>query len=408
MTATILPARRSATASCSGMESRGPHAGQRDRLGVEAAVGGIIVLARGSRRTSGSRPSSCSARSYGTVRTIVKRGPQLRAVDERVAEAAVGRIEAARGGSRRTSRRRAGRARCRRAPRSRRSRSARRRAAASGSATTASMRASGGASACSAAAKASSERPSPSTSITTPPPSFSTKPGEAVPAGEPVNERPEADALDDAANPESATFPRHVPSLAAPCRRCNRGSPAAAIRTSPDVRSRDGCQGSSEEGKEPGRRDKRDRAGGARRAHRGARGAAASACSGRRVRDGAIVYDDLESARRPPIGWTDEQGPGRYRLERRDDEARFGYAVGPHSWKQFLLPPRVRLWQARRRGDGGFAVEEEPRDEHAARVHRRAPVRAARDRDPGSRVPRAAATSIATTPPGARTRSSSR
>ena len=38
----------------------------------------------------------------------------------------------------------------------------------------------------------------------------------------------------------------------------------------------------------------------------------------------------------------------RYRLERRDDEARFGYAVGPHSWKQFLFPPRVRLWRARR------------------------------------------------------------
>ena len=56
------------------------------------------------------------------------------------------------------------------------------------------------------------------------------------------------------------------------------------------------------------------------------------------VRDGAIVYDELESAAELPIGWTDAQDAGRYRLERRDDEARFGYAVGPHSWKQFLLP----------------------------------------------------------------------
>jgi sulfhydrogenase subunit beta (sulfur reductase) len=78
------------------------------------------------------------------------------------------------------------------------------------------------------------------------------------------------------------------------------------------------------------------------------------------VRDGAIVYDDLDSATELPIGWTDVQAPGSYRLERRDDEARFGYAVGPHSWKQFLLPPRVRLWQARRRGENGFEVEEEP------------------------------------------------
>jgi len=81
------------------------------------------------------------------------------------------------------------------------------------------------------------------------------------------------------------------------------------------------------------------------------------------VRDGAIVYDDLESASELPVGWTDSQDGGRYRLERREDEARFGYAVGPHSWKQFLLPPRIRLWQARQNGDGALEVEEEPLDE---------------------------------------------
>ena len=78
------------------------------------------------------------------------------------------------------------------------------------------------------------------------------------------------------------------------------------------------------------------------------------------VRDGAIVYDELESAAELPIGWGDRQEPGSYRLERRDDEARFGYAVGPHSWKQFLFPPRVRLWRASRNGGGAPEVEEEP------------------------------------------------
>jgi sulfhydrogenase subunit beta (sulfur reductase) len=80
------------------------------------------------------------------------------------------------------------------------------------------------------------------------------------------------------------------------------------------------------------------------------------------VRDGAIVYDELESAAELPAGWTDRQEPGSYRLERRDDGARFGYAVGPHSWKQFLFPPRLRLWRARTNG-GSPAVEEEPLDE---------------------------------------------
>jgi ferredoxin len=81
------------------------------------------------------------------------------------------------------------------------------------------------------------------------------------------------------------------------------------------------------------------------------------------VRDGAIVYDDVASAAELPIGWTDRQDGGTYRLERRGDEARFGYAVGPHSWKRFLFPPRVRLWRARRNGDGAPAIAEEPLEE---------------------------------------------
>ncbi len=64
------------------------------------------------------------------------------------------------------------------------------------------------------------------------------------------------------------------------------------------------------------------------------------------VRDGAIVYDDLNSADGLPVGWTDEQDGGTYRLKKRADRALFGYVVGPQSWKQFLHPPAVRLWQA--------------------------------------------------------------
>jgi ferredoxin len=80
------------------------------------------------------------------------------------------------------------------------------------------------------------------------------------------------------------------------------------------------------------------------------------------VRDGAIVYDELESAAELPVGWTDRQEAGTYRLERREDDARFGYAVGPHSWKQFLFPARLRLWRAKANG-GAPVVEEEPLDE---------------------------------------------
>src|SRR5437660_5720315 len=70
------------------------------------------------------------------------------------------------------------------------------------------------------------------------------------------------------------------------------------------------------------------------------------------VRDHAIVYDTLTSVADLPIGYTDEQDGGTYRLKKRADKALFGYAVGPHSWKKFLHPPITRLWQARREGDG--------------------------------------------------------
>lgn len=77
------------------------------------------------------------------------------------------------------------------------------------------------------------------------------------------------------------------------------------------------------------------------------------------VRDGAIVYGELTSIGDLPQGWTDEQEAGRYRLKRRADNALFGYAVGPHSWKKYLFPPEQRLWKAKRQ-DAGFEFAEEP------------------------------------------------
>ncbi len=82
------------------------------------------------------------------------------------------------------------------------------------------------------------------------------------------------------------------------------------------------------------------------------------------LRDAAIVYDEISSSADLPMGWTDHQDGGTYRVEPRSDDALFGYAVGPHSWKRFLHPPRLRLFKARRnRGESGFEVSEEPEEE---------------------------------------------
>ena len=71
------------------------------------------------------------------------------------------------------------------------------------------------------------------------------------------------------------------------------------------------------------------------------------------VRAGAIVYDELRELADLPIGWTDEQDAGRYRLRRREDDALFGYAVGPHSLKRYQLPAERTLWRARWRATAG-------------------------------------------------------
>jgi sulfhydrogenase subunit beta (sulfur reductase) len=73
---------------------------------------------------------------------------------------------------------------------------------------------------------------------------------------------------------------------------------------------------------------------------------------GPKLRDGAIIYDDIETIFDLPAGWTDEQDGGHYRVRRRDDAALFGYNVGPHAWKRFLHPPLLRLWRAERNADG--------------------------------------------------------
>jgi len=76
------------------------------------------------------------------------------------------------------------------------------------------------------------------------------------------------------------------------------------------------------------------------------------------VRDGAIVLGEIGAAKDLPVGWTDEQDGGRYRLRRREDGALFGYAVGAHAWKRYLHPPAVVRWRARR-ADAGFVAEPE-------------------------------------------------
>lgn len=90
------------------------------------------------------------------------------------------------------------------------------------------------------------------------------------------------------------------------------------------------------------------------------------------VRDQAIMYDDVDSLDDLPRGWTDEQDGGRYRLLRREDDALFGHAVGPQSWKKFLHPPLQRLWTAKRDGENVRVTAEPVLEERFAFIGVRA------------------------------------
>ncbi len=81
-------------------------------------------------------------------------------------------------------------------------------------------------------------------------------------------------------------------------------------------------------------------------------------------RAGAVVYDEISAVEDLPIGLTDEQERGTYRLKVGDPERVFGCGLGPHSWKKFLYPAELMLWQAHL--NGGMAIA--PDDHHPERL----------------------------------------
>ena len=74
------------------------------------------------------------------------------------------------------------------------------------------------------------------------------------------------------------------------------------------------------------------------------------------LRDNAIVLAEIDSAAELPYGWGVDVAPGSYRIRARADRAAFGHSAGPQSWKQFLHPPRQRIWSS----DGADSDDTDP------------------------------------------------
>lgn len=78
---------------------------------------------------------------------------------------------------------------------------------------------------------------------------------------------------------------------------------------------------------------------------------------GPRIVGSVIVVDEISTLSELPVGWSDEQEAGHYRLRETGNGTLFAFAATAQGWKRHLYPPGERLWTARRQGSS-FAVED--------------------------------------------------
>lgn len=80
-------------------------------------------------------------------------------------------------------------------------------------------------------------------------------------------------------------------------------------------------------------------------------------CIGPTVKDGAIVFASLSEVSQMPVGITDEQDAGRYRLQAVNDNRYFNFNNGPQTVKPFLFEPRQILWTVKRNDQGNLIFD---------------------------------------------------
>ena len=78
-------------------------------------------------------------------------------------------------------------------------------------------------------------------------------------------------------------------------------------------------------------------------------------CIGPQVRDGAIVYDQLDSVAQLPVGIRQQQSPGQYRLQQSDDDYVFSWANGPQAIKPLVFASEEVLWKCQVNDDNALS-----------------------------------------------------
>ncbi len=80
---------------------------------------------------------------------------------------------------------------------------------------------------------------------------------------------------------------------------------------------------------------------------------------GPRVKNDTLVYEPIEALDELPQGYETEQNAGEFRLIKAGHSHYFNFIPGAHSWKQYLFPPSVELFEMRKDGKS-WQMHEEP------------------------------------------------
>lgn len=83
---------------------------------------------------------------------------------------------------------------------------------------------------------------------------------------------------------------------------------------------------------------------------------------GPRIRDGALVFDRLDSVHQLPQGYVEEQAPGSYTLYKDRSSDWFAWTNGPQALKPLLFKSREILWQAKKDEQGRLCFQQHVTD----------------------------------------------
>ncbi len=81
---------------------------------------------------------------------------------------------------------------------------------------------------------------------------------------------------------------------------------------------------------------------------------------GPRLQRETLIYGPINGVEDLPVGYISEQAAGRFRLVYAGNGHYFDVIPGAQSWKQFLFPPRLKLFDLQRNGNGWQFTQEKP------------------------------------------------